>query len=183
MNDRQKCALYFFIAWFNGGFFGALAGLFLGGWIGALLGAGIGGCVGAVVGAVWCWLDDIFDGKRFAVPTLKANLSATPGPVKVGNPCRIAAGFNYAGNSDNALCTVTYNVWIEDGTPGNAPPDPTPYTSNGPDWGAAFPVFDTKWAKQSDGKRVVLTVVLTATLNNKTVLVSDKAETTVVVLP
>lgn len=183
MINQDKCRLYMLIAWLNGGYFGGLAGFLLGGLFGALFGAIAGGVIGFGVGIVWCWLDDLFDGKRFAVPTVKASLSAAPNPAKVGNPCRIFAGYSFSGNTDHALTTVAYAVSIEDGVPATAPPDSNQYSNNASFGGTGFPVFDTKWGKQSDGKRVVLTVVLSATFNNKTVLVSDKAEITVPVLP
>jgi hypothetical protein len=183
MSKWDKCRLYILIAWFNGGFFGGIAGLFLGGLLGAFLGAIAGGTAGLLAGGVWCWLDDLFDGNRFAVPTVKANLSASPNPVKVGNPCQISAGYNFSGNTDHALTTVTYVVSTDGGNPNTSPPDPNQYSNNAVYGGTGFPVFDTTWAKQSDGQHVVLTIVLAATLNNKTVLVSDRAEVTVVVVP
>src|SRR3954454_22558334 len=121
-----RCALLVLIGAFNGGFFGGLAGLLIGGPVGGVLGAGGGGCIGAAVGALICWFVDILLAPGFAIPTIKATLTAKPNPAKVGDPCEITLAFQYSGNTDNALCEITGQI-VTTGIPGVSPPPPAPY--------------------------------------------------------
>jgi hypothetical protein len=126
----------------NGGYFGGLAGLLIGGPVTGLLGLIFGGGIGLIVGGLVCWFVELVTAPGFAIPKIKATLTAKPNPAKAGQPCEITLAFQYTGNTDNALCDVTGQINTT-GVPAVSPAPSSAIHKQRPVLGGGFPgVYD-----------------------------------------
>lgn len=173
-----------------GGTVGAIGGAIIGGilagplWpLGVIAGGVLGANAGAVIGIIWCLLRHRKDDQvSFAKPRFTSTrLSANPDPARKNAPCWLAIHYTVDGNTDRALCEISWTITAEAAVPSDSPSYPV--GNNATAFGRAVS-FQTVWPQEHDGRRVTGELTLVATLGTERYVFTETvSEIRVPVLP
>jgi len=158
-----------------GGIIGAIIGAVVGGlltgplWpLGVIAGGVLGANAGSLLGVLSCLVrgDGGGGGVSFAKPRFASvRLSANPDPARKNVPCWLSIHYTVVGNTDRALCNITWTIVAEAAVPANSPTYPV--ANNAETFGRTVD-FRTTWPEEHDGRLVTAEIILIATHRGQT---------------